>query len=68
MSIKTILARMTGTRPEKSGETISYDTIFSGEAATPAAMACAGNFLPGLRAVNNDVDIYFKDVFAGPVF
>jgi hypothetical protein len=69
MSIRNFLARITRIRRPLCAETISYDAIFRGEAAAPTAMAGSmANFLPGLRPVKNDVDVYFKDVFAGPVF
>lgn len=69
MSIATLFSRLTGNRPGKSGETISYDALFKGKAKHPADHAASkSNFLPGLRNIENDVDAYFKDVFAGPVF
>jgi hypothetical protein len=66
MSISQLISRMTAGKPEKRGETMSYDAIFKG--ATSLQGVAAVNFLPGLRAVENDVETYFKDVFAGPVF
>jgi len=69
MSITTLLSRLTAHRPAKSGERISYDALFKGKAIRPAIeSANQDSFLPGLRAVENEVDSYFKDVFAGPVF
>lgn len=66
MSITQIFRWLATPRPGKAAETISYDTIFMGAPDLPAA--AGSNFLPGLRVVGNDVDAYFKDVFAGPVF
>ena len=66
MSIKKFLAPVTGLLLRKRAETVSYDALFKGEAAAPAG--AIGNFLPGLRHVEQDVDVYFKQVFAGPVF
>lgn len=66
MSISQLISRMTAGKPEIRGEAMSYDAIFKG--ATNVQDIAAVNFLPGLRAVENDVDTYFKDVFAGPVF
>ena len=69
MSLKSFLARVTGQHAGKSAETIGYEAIFSGECNAPAAdNGDSGNFLPGLRHLENDVDAYFKDVFVGPVF
>lgn len=68
MSPKNFLARISRIRHEKCAEKISYDDIFKGDASTPATGAGPGNYLPGLRPLSNDVDTYFKDVFAGPVF
>ncbi|UCV21407.1 hypothetical protein [Ferribacterium limneticum] len=66
MSISKLISRMTAGKLEKHGETMSYDAIFKG--ATSSQDLAAANFLPGLRAVENEVDAYFKDVFAGSVF
>ena len=66
MSISKLISRMTAGKLEKRGETMSYDAIFKG--ATSGHDLGATNFLPGLRAVENEVDTYFKDVFAGSVF
>jgi len=66
MSITKLISRMTAGKLEKRGETMSYDAIFKG--ATNGQDLAAPNFLPGLRAVENEVDAYFKDVFAGTVF
>jgi hypothetical protein len=66
MSISQLISRMTAGKPEIRGETMSYDAIFKGATSLPGV--AAANFLPGLRTVENDVETYFKDVFAGPVF
>ena len=66
MSISKLIFRMTAGKLEKRGETMSYDAIFKG--TTNGQAAVATNFLPGLRAVENELDTYFKDVFAGSVF
>lgn len=66
MSVTKLISWLVAARPVKTAETISYDSIFLG--ATDLPVAASGNFLPGLRVVGNDVDAYFKDVFAGPVF
>lgn len=69
MSLKSFLSRVTGVHNGKSPETVSYDAIFKGESIVPAANAGdSGNYLPGLRHLENDVDAYFKDVFVDPVF
>jgi hypothetical protein len=47
---------------------IGYDEIFKGEASMPAEIGKDENWLPGLRPVECDVDVYFKEVFAGQVF
>lgn len=66
MSIAKIISWISAHRPAKLGESISYEAIFKG---SPARQEEAdGNFMPGLRSIENDVDTYFKDVFAGPVF
>jgi hypothetical protein len=54
---------MTTHSPARKGEYMSYDAIFKGRSGTSST-----NFLPYLRAVENDVDTYFKEVFAGSVF
>jgi hypothetical protein len=66
MSISQLISRMTAGKLEKRGETMSYDAIFKGASNRPEV--AAANFLPGLRAVENEVDTYFKEVFAGSVF
>lgn len=69
MSLKSFIARVSGQHAGKCAETVGYDSIFSGECCAPAAgNGDSGNFLPGLRHLENDVDAYFKDVFVGPVF
>ena len=64
MSIQSLLKRIAGFRTATSSGTISYEDIFKGAATAPPS----GNYLPGLRPVEYDVDAYFKDVFAGSVF
>lgn len=66
MSITKLISRMTTGKLEKRGETMSYDAIFKG--ATNRPDVASAHFLPSLRAVDNEVDTYFKDVFAGSVF
>jgi len=66
MSINKLFSWISPRGTAKSAETISYDSLFKGSAV--AASGAFGNYLPGLRAVDNEVDTYFKDVFAGPVF
>jgi len=66
MSIKKLISWITGKPSNNHGESMSYDAIFKGSSASP--VISGGNFMPGLRAVENDVDTYFKEVFAGPVF
>lgn len=64
MSIQSLLKRIAGFRTTGSNGTVSYEDLFKGTASAPPS----SNFLPGLRPVEYDVDAYFKDVFAGPVF
>ena len=64
MSIHSLLKRIAGFRIKASNGTMSYEDLFKGTASAPPG----NNFLPGLRPVEYDVDAYFKDVFAGPVF
>lgn len=66
MSISKLVSRMTTGKPEKRGETMGYDAIFKG--TSNSLEVTAANFLPGLRPVENEVDAYFKEVFAGSVF
>ncbi|HSG23073.1 MAG TPA: hypothetical protein VLA64_08970 [Azonexus sp.] len=69
MSLKSFFSRVIGVHNGKSAENVSYEAIFKGESFVPAANAGdLGNYLPGLRHLENDVDAYFKDVFVGPVF
>jgi hypothetical protein len=67
MSPKNFLSRISGLN-RKCAETMNYDDIFKGDAVTPGGDAGAPEYLPGLRPLVNDVDTYFKEVFAGPVF
>jgi hypothetical protein len=69
MFLKNFLVRVTGLQFRKPAEMMSYDDIFEGEASGPAATAVgSSHFLPGLRPVKDDVDLYFKEVFSGPAF
>jgi len=68
MSIQSFFDRLAGFRLKTAAGTMNYEDLFKGEASTPAAAERGSNFLPGLRPVEYDVDAYFKDVFAGPVF
>ncbi|HQU80682.1 MAG TPA: hypothetical protein PLU47_14570 [Azonexus sp.] len=68
MSIQSFFDRIPGFRLKTSAGTMHYEDIFKGAASVPAAAERGSNFLPGLRPVEYDVDTYFKDVFAGPVF
>jgi len=63
MSITKLISWMTSHPGGKKGECMNYDAIFKGSSGTSST-----NYLPYLRAVENDVDTYFKDVFAGSVF
>ena len=63
-----ILARIYGLPSQKPSASIGYDEVFKGEASVPAEVSIDENWLPGLRPVECDVDIYFKEVFAGQVF
>ena len=64
MSIQSLLKRIAGFQTKASTAAVSYEELFKGAATAPLN----SNFLPGLRPVEDDVDAYFKDVFAGPVF
>jgi len=69
MSLQNLLTRITGLRCEQRTQTINYDELFAGAATAPAAtVGNAHRFLLDRRAVENDVDAYFKDVFGGPIF
>lgn len=68
MSIQSFFDRIPGIRLKTSAGTMNYEDIFKGAASIPATAERGNNFLPGLRPVEYDVDTYFKDVFAGPVF
>ena len=63
-----ILARIYGLPSQQPRAVIGYDEVFKGEASKPAEIGTDENWLPGLRPVECDVDIYFKEVFAGQVF
>ena len=65
MSIAKLISWITSPRRATHAETIGYDTLFKGSANAPAVGSA---FLPGLRPIENEVDSYFKEVFAGPVF
>lgn len=62
-----ILYRIYGVPSQKPPESVGYDAIFKGDASEPPDIG-TGSWLPGLRAVECDVDSYFKDVFAGRLF
>ncbi|QKV57504.1 MAG: hypothetical protein HT580_09890 [Dechloromonas sp.] len=64
MSIQSLLKRIAEFRTKTSNGTMSYEDLFKGTASAPPG----SSFLPGLRPVEYDVNAYFKDVFAGPVF
>jgi len=67
MPLKELLARVTGLRRRERAQTMDRDEFagsFAG--ATARGAGSQGNFLPGLRPVTDDVDAYFKDVYAGP--
>jgi len=69
MSPQTILARITGFGPRKPVATMDESNSRHCAASAPAAVgASSRNFLPGLRPVELEVDAYFHDAFAGPVF
>jgi len=68
MSIQSFFDCIPGFRLKTSAGMMHYEDIFKGAASVPAAAERGSNFLPGLRPVEYDVDTYFKDVFAGPVF
>jgi hypothetical protein len=63
-----ILARIYGLASQKPVESIGYDGIFNGDASAPAEVGIEASWMPGLRPVECDLDMYFKDVFAGQVF
>ena len=69
MSIQLLIDRITGLRLNPAAPAMNYEDIFKGAASAPgSAERSDSNFLPGLRPVEYDVDAYFKEVFAGPVF
>lgn len=68
MSIQSFFDCIPGFRLKTATGTMNYEDLFKGEASVPATAERGSNFLPGLRPVEYDVDTYFKDVFAGPVF
>jgi hypothetical protein len=63
-----VLARIYGLPSQRPAQAIGYDEVFKGEASAPVEAAKSGNWLPGLRPVECDVDTYFREVFAGQVF
>ena len=63
-----ILARIYGLPSQKPSALIGYDEVFKGEASVPTEICKGENWLPGLRPVEFDVDIYFKEVFSGQLF
>ena len=69
MSLKQLITSLSETYFRKPAETMNYEDVFSGAAHTPiAGSALISNYLPGLAPVQNEIDTYFKEVFAGPVF
>ena len=66
-STKT-LARIYGLPSQKPAPSIGYDEVFKGESCAPPLSESATCWLTGLRPVEYDVDVYFKEVFEGPVF
>ena len=69
MSLKQLIASLCQTHFRKPAETLSYEDVFSGPAYAPiAGSTLISNYLPGLAPVQNEIDTYFKEVFAGPVF
>lgn len=68
MSLINFLARVTGFHVAKRAETMNYEDVFNGDASAPATTTGHGAFLSGRRPPANDVDAYFKDVFAGSAF
>jgi len=68
MSLQSLFQRIAGFRLE-AATAMSYEDIFKGKASVPPGTAGSSNdFMPGLRPLEYDVDAYFKEVFAGPVF
>jgi hypothetical protein len=63
-----ILARVFGPPSQIDSKSIRYDEVFKGEASAPAENKMGANWLPGLRPVECDIDIYFTEVFGGQVF
>ncbi|MBS1158525.1 MAG: hypothetical protein H6R15_944 [Proteobacteria bacterium] len=62
MSLKQTIAALVGV-PSPS---TSDGNIARAAADTPLANTTpARNFLPGLRPVQNEVEVYFRDAFAG---
>lgn len=69
MSLTEIFSHFSRSKTAKQGETMNYSDVF--ETDTGSTVSISGRneaYLPGMRLVENDVDAYFKDVFAGPVF
>lgn len=68
MSIQALFQRIAGFR-RKAAAAMTYEDVFKGKASVPPGAAASSNgYLPGLRPLEYDVDAYFKEVFAGPVF
>ena len=68
MSIHALFHRIAGFR-RKAAEAMTCEDIFKGKAGIPPGAAASNNcYLPDLRPLEYDVDAYFKEVFAGPVF
>lgn len=68
MSIYAYLCRSAMFPLKTPIRTLDYDAVFKGEASPPPDKEQSSTYLPGLRPIEYDVDAYFKDVFAGPVF
>ena len=64
MNLENSLARVTELQLNPCSKTKPYDTTIHRVASVPSASAGhASNYLPDLRQVENDVDVYFKDEF-----
>ncbi|UCV10295.1 hypothetical protein KI614_08695 [Dechloromonas denitrificans] len=69
MSLTEIIAQLNRFKSAKQAEVMSYADVFEADAGAPVvSIGKTTPYLPGMRMVENDVDAYFKEVFAGPVF
>ena len=69
MSLTAIFAHFSRFKSAKPAEVMSYSDVFESDAGAPVvAIGKTTAYLPGMRAIENDVDAYFKEVFSGPVF